>query len=85
MLCVQWKTPDDGQRNCPKHAEFYSKNKFEKLLHLVGFIIRINISIFGFMSSTCFELEGSSSGRRLYMQLWYGMVPFTFWTAYIDA
>ena len=35
------KTPDDGQRNCPKHVEFYSKNKFEKLLHLVGFIIRI--------------------------------------------
>ena len=42
LLCVQWKTPDDGQRNCPKHVEFYSKNenKFEKLVHLVGFIIR---------------------------------------------
>jgi len=24
------------------------------------------------MSSTCFEPEGSSSGRRLYMQLQYG-------------
>jgi len=35
------KTPDDGDRNCPKHVEFYSKNKFEKLVHLVGFIIRI--------------------------------------------
>ena len=34
------KTPDDGQRNCPKHVEFYSKNKFEKLVHLVGYIIR---------------------------------------------
>ena len=41
LLCLQWKTPDDGQRNCPKHVEFYSKNKFEKLVHLVGFIIRI--------------------------------------------
>jgi len=41
LLCVQWKTPDDGQGNCPKHIEFYSKNKFEKLVHLVGFIIRI--------------------------------------------
>jgi len=40
-LCVQWKTPDDGQRNCPKHVKFYYKNKFEKLVHLVGFIIRI--------------------------------------------
>ena len=35
------KTPDDGQRSCPKHVDFYSKNKFEKLVHLVGFIIRI--------------------------------------------
>jgi hypothetical protein len=41
LLCVQWKTADDGQRNCPKHVEFYSKNKFEKLVHLVGFIVRI--------------------------------------------
>ena len=37
---LQWKIPDDGQRNCPKHVEFYSKNKYEKLVHLVGFIIR---------------------------------------------
>jgi hypothetical protein len=35
------KTADDGQRNCPKHVECYSKNKFEKLVHLVGFKIRI--------------------------------------------
>ena len=27
---------------CPKHVEFYYKNKFEKLLHLVSFIIRIH-------------------------------------------
>ena len=41
LLRVQWRTPDDGQRNCPKHVEFHSKNKFEKLVHLVGFIIRM--------------------------------------------
>ena len=35
------KTPDDGQRNCPKHVESYSKNIFEKLVCLVDFIIRI--------------------------------------------
>jgi len=40
LLCVQQKTPDVRQRNCPKHVEFHSKNKFEKLVHLVGFIIR---------------------------------------------
>ena len=31
----------DGQRNSPRYVEFYSKNKFEKSVHLVGFIIRI--------------------------------------------
>jgi len=36
------KTPVDGQRNCTKPEEVYSKNKFEILFHLVGFIIRIN-------------------------------------------
>ena len=29
----------------PKHVEFYSQNKFEKLVHLVGFIIRTTQSI----------------------------------------
>jgi len=43
LLCVQWKTPDDGQ----KHVEFYSKNKFEKLVHLVDFIIRMLPNIHG--------------------------------------
>ena len=41
LLWVQWKTPDDGQRNCPKHEDFCSKNKLEKLAHLSGFVIRI--------------------------------------------
>jgi hypothetical protein len=38
LPCVQWKTSDDGQRNCPKHVEFLSKNKFEKSVHLVGLL-----------------------------------------------
>jgi len=41
LLCVQWKIPDDGQSNCLTHVEFYSLNKFEKLVHLVGFIVWI--------------------------------------------
>ena len=28
-------------RNCPKHVEFHFKSKFVKLVHLVGFIIRM--------------------------------------------
>ena len=31
LLCIQYLTPDDGQKTCPKHVEFYSKNKFDKL------------------------------------------------------
>jgi len=26
---VQWTTPDDGQRNCPKHVEFRTRINLE--------------------------------------------------------
>ena len=40
--CVYSKrTPDDVQRNCPKHVDFHSINKYEKFLHLVGYNIKI--------------------------------------------
>jgi len=35
-----WRLDEVVQRNCPKHVEFISKNKFEKLVHIVGFIMR---------------------------------------------
>jgi hypothetical protein len=35
---VQCRTPDDGQRNRPKHVEFLDKNKFGKISASVGFI-----------------------------------------------
>jgi len=31
----------DGQRDCPKHVELYSRNEIENLVHLVVFIIRL--------------------------------------------
>jgi hypothetical protein len=41
LLCVQWKTPVDGQKNCPKHVEFHSKNKnLDKLVPPVGSVVR---------------------------------------------
>jgi hypothetical protein len=47
-------TPDDGQRNCPKHVEFHSMNKFEKSVHLVGFIVRkINQDMAFALHNTC--------------------------------
>jgi hypothetical protein len=59
LLCVQWKTPDDGQRNCPKRVEFQSKNKFEKLVHLVGFIIRNDMYLFNTQSCKAQWTQGS--------------------------
>jgi hypothetical protein len=47
LLSVQWITPDDGQRNCPKHVEIHFQNKFEKFVHLVGFIIRKFVMMHG--------------------------------------
>ena len=41
LLCIHWKIPDGEQRNCPKHVEFYSKNKFGKISASSWFIIRI--------------------------------------------
>jgi len=38
MPNLQWKTPDDEQRNCPKHVEFVDKNKFVKISASAGFI-----------------------------------------------
>jgi len=43
LLCIQYWTPDDVQKTCPKHVEFYSKNKFEKLVHLAGLYCSPNI------------------------------------------
>jgi len=37
---VQWKTPDDGQRNCPKHVEFLDQNKFGELVRLLVLVKR---------------------------------------------
>jgi len=33
-------------RETPKHVEFYSKNKFEKLVHHFHFIIKKNLNMF---------------------------------------
>ena len=47
MYCCVYseETPDDGQSNCPKHVEFYCKNRFEKLMHLVGFIYKNSCTV----------------------------------------
>jgi hypothetical protein len=37
---VQWRTPDDGQRDCAKHVEFPDKNKFGKLVGMLVLLKR---------------------------------------------
>ena len=68
------KTLDDGQRNCLNHVEFYSKNKSEKLVCLVGFIIRINhdarsaerqTRFISYRSNTSVSLSGTHITRTL--------------------
>jgi hypothetical protein len=73
LLCVQWKPPDDGQRNCPKHVEFYSKNKFEKLVNLVGFMVR-NLTRWKVTWTSNSRLHISALNMRHYLaiyKLWY--------------
>jgi len=41
LYTQRWYMSYRSADSCPKHVEFYSKNKFEKSVHLVGFIIRI--------------------------------------------
>jgi len=45
---VQWKTPDDGQRNCPKHAEFRTRINLE-ISASVGLIVKKFVMIHGNM------------------------------------
>ena len=47
---VQWKTPDDGQRNCPKHVEFLDKNKFGKISASVGFVKKKFVTMYCHMN-----------------------------------
>jgi hypothetical protein len=44
---VQWRTHDDGHRNCPKHVAFLDKNKFGKISASVGFGIKKFVTMRG--------------------------------------
>jgi len=69
------KSPDDGQRNCPKHVEFYSKNIFEKLVHLVGFIIRTTVNHIWIFVVLCKIVILRNAGRNMLVKI--------LWTKYI--
>jgi hypothetical protein len=47
---VQWETPDDGQRNCPKNVDFFDKNKFGKISGSLDFIKNTFVTMHGHMN-----------------------------------
>jgi hypothetical protein len=57
VLNVQWRTPDDGQRNCLKHIKFLDKNKFGKICASVGFIKKKFFTMYGHMNIKFFISE----------------------------
>ena len=64
LLCVQYQTPDDGQRNCPKHVEFYSKNKIEKLVYLDGFIASSQQNLYDIYLLLCIQYQTPDDGQQ---------------------
>ena len=44
LLYVQSSTPDDGRKDRPKHVMSF-QNKFDTLVHLVGFTIEAKNSV----------------------------------------
>ena len=46
---VQYLTPDDGQRNCPKHVEFRTRINLE-VSASVGLIVKKFVTIHGHMN-----------------------------------
>jgi len=49
VLNVHWITPDDGQRNSPKHVEFLTRINLE-ISASVGFIVKKFITMHGHMN-----------------------------------
>jgi len=47
---VQWKTPDDVEKNCPKHVEFLDKNNLGKLVRLLVLLKKKFITMHGHMN-----------------------------------
>jgi len=49
LLCVQWKTLDVGQRNCPKYVEFPSKINFRNWYILLVYCKKF-VTMYGHMN-----------------------------------
>ena len=92
---VQSYTPDDGRKDRPKYVECYSKvNKFDTLVHLVGFTVGIYYDARPYERQTGFFLSKvihspsvtyncSSNGKR-YVKFGYFYLGFKFQGEQVD-
>jgi len=69
LLCIQ--TPADGQRTCPKHVEFYSKNKFK--VGASRWFYYKNVYLMLTSNFYCLRVTNLFSGREMEEK----KVPFT--------
>ena len=65
MPNIQWKTPDDGQRNCPKHVEFLDKKKSGKLMGLLVLLKRKLVTMHGHMKICVHRIFSYTCGHGL--------------------
>jgi len=75
---VQWKTPDDGQRNSPKHIEFIDKNKFGKISAPVGFIKKKFVTMHSNMNVKFIRAHGIGILNQHWVYKVYLLLSFHF-------
>ena len=72
---LEWNSTCFGQFLCLKHVEFHSKNKFEKFVHLVGFIIgEIRTTFTSYLSDTVSIVRHSVQFQLWRYTNWWSLV-----------
>ena len=61
---VQWITPDDGQRNCPKHVEFLTRINLE-ISASIGFYHKEMLLCFQFGIELGFNISEYNTSREV--------------------
>jgi hypothetical protein len=80
---VEWKTPDDGQMNCPKHVEFLDKINLENYC-FYGFIKKETLKCLKKVVQICKKTSSSEINHRVYNQFSeYGWRRINHWVRMI--
>ena len=65
MPYVQYRTPDDGQRDRPKNVDFLDKNIFGKICASVGFIKKKFVTFHGHTNIKSVKMTVRSDTKRI--------------------